>query len=76
MVRLLSFLAVLCLATLGLAWFAGDQGQVGLTWQGYRVETSLTVVASGVIALAIVIALLWGIVRFLLNLAARHRADL
>jgi HemY protein len=79
MVRLLLFLVLLCLAALGLAWFVDHPGQVGLTWQGYRVETSLTVALGGVIALAIAIALLWGIIRFvfripsLVSLAKRAR---
>lgn len=79
MVRLLLFLALLCLAALGLGWFADHPGQVGLTWGGYRVEMSLMVAAGGVVALAIVIALLWGIIRFvfripsLVSLAKRAR---
>jgi HemY protein len=79
MIRLLLFLVLLCLAAFGLAWFVDHPGQVGLTWQGYRVETSLTVALGGVIALAIAIALLWGIIRFvfripsLVSLAKRVR---
>ncbi|MGD0722227.1 MAG: hypothetical protein ABR970_14410 [Roseiarcus sp.] len=61
MIRLLRFLAFLCLAALGFAWLADHPGQVGLTWQGYRVETSVMVPLAGVVALAVVIALLWGI---------------
>jgi HemY protein len=65
MVRLLLFLALLCLAALGLTWFAGDPGEIGLRWQGYRVETSLMVATGVVSALAFLIALLWGIIRAL-----------
>jgi HemY protein len=78
MVRLLLFLALLCLVALGLAWFADHPGQVGLTWQGYRVETSLMVAAGVVVALAIVVAALWGIIRFVFRLPSlvslAHRA--
>jgi HemY protein len=79
MIRLLLFLVLLCLAAFGLAWFVDHPGQVGLTWQGYRVETSLTLALGGVIVLAIAIALLWGIIRFvfripsLVSLAKRAR---
>lgn len=79
MVRLLLFLALLFFAALGLIWFADHPGQVGLTWQGYRVETSLMVAAVAVVALAFVIALVWGIIRFvfripsLVSLANRAR---
>ncbi|MGA2042035.1 MAG: heme biosynthesis HemY N-terminal domain-containing protein [Roseiarcus sp.] len=68
MIRLLLFLAFLCLAALGFAWLADHPGQVGLTWQGYRVETSVMAALGGVVALAIVIALLWGIFRFVFRL--------
>jgi HemY protein len=66
--RLLLFLALLCLAALGLAWLADHPGQVGVTWGGYRVETSLMVALGGVVALAIVIALVWGIIRFVFRI--------
>ena len=68
MVRLLLFLALLCLAALGLAWFADQPGQVMLNLPRYHVKTSLMVATGGVIALAIVIALLWGLVRFVFRL--------
>ena len=79
MVRVLLFLALLCLASLGLAWLANQPGQVDLTLAGYHVETSLIWALGGVVALAIVIALLWGIIRFvfripsLVSLAKRAR---
>lgn len=66
--RLLLFLALLCLAALGLAWLADHPGQVGVTWDGYRVETSLMVALGVVVALAIVIALIWGIIRFVFRI--------
>src|ERR1700722_2693586 len=79
MVRVLLFLALLCLASLALAWLANQPGQVDLTLAGYHVETSLIWALGGVVALAIVIALLWGIIRFvfripsLVSLAKRAR---
>jgi HemY protein len=68
MIRLLLFLALLGLAALGLAWLADHPGQVGLTWQGYRIETSLMTAIGAVVALAILIALLWGVFRFVFRL--------
>ena len=68
MVRLLLFLALLCLAALGLAWLHDQPGQVTLNLPGYRVETSLTAAIGAVVALAVVIALLWGLVRFVFRL--------
>ena len=66
MVRPLLFLALICLVALGFTWLAGHPGQVGLTWQGYHIETSLMVATvSVVLTLAVLIALLYGIVRSL-----------
>src|SRR5579883_1590400 len=79
MVRLLIFLGLLCLAALGLAWLADHPGQVVLTWGGYRIEASASVALGVVVALAVVIASLWGIIRFvfripsLVTLARRAR---
>jgi HemY protein len=79
MIRLLLFLALLCLAALGLAWFADQPGLVTLNLPRYHVETSLVVATLAVLALAVVIALLWGITRFvfripsLVSLAKRAR---
>ncbi|WP_158818958.1 heme biosynthesis protein HemY [Methylocapsa sp. S129] len=79
MVRLLVFLALLCLAGLGLAWFADQPGLVTLNLPRYHVETSLFYATLAVVVLAIVIAFLWGIIRFvfripsLVSLAKRAR---
>ncbi len=68
MVRLLIFLGLLCLAALGLAWLADHPGQVVLTWGGYRIEASASVALGVVVALAVVIAILWGIIRFVFRI--------
>lgn len=68
MARVLLYLALLCLAALGLAWLADHPGQVGVTWGGYRVETSLMVAMGAVVALAIVLALIWGVIRFVFRI--------
>ncbi len=80
MVRLLIFLALLCLVALGLTWLADHHpGEVVLTWGGYRVKASAMVAFGLVVALAIVIAFVWGIIRFvfripsLMTLARRAR---
>lgn len=79
MVRLVIFLGLLCLAALGLAWLADHPGQVELTWGGYHIQASAMIALGFVVALAIVIAILWGIIRFvfripsLVTLARRAR---
>ena len=68
MVRLLIFLVLLCLAALGLTWLADHPGQVAIVWGGYRIEASGMVALGFVVALAIVVALLWGVIRFVFRI--------
>ncbi|HLW93479.1 MAG TPA: heme biosynthesis HemY N-terminal domain-containing protein [Roseiarcus sp.] len=68
MVRLLIFLALLCLAALGLTWLADHPGQVELTWGGYRVEASAMVALGFVVVLAIALGVVWAIIRFVFRL--------
>jgi HemY protein len=76
MVRLLLFLALLCLIALGLAWFAEHPGdRIAFTLLGYRIETYLALLAAAVAALAILVwsAVLF-IVRFPSHVARTNRA--
>jgi HemY protein len=67
MTRIVAFLIVVGLIALGAAWFADRPGEVMLTWQGMRIETSLMVVAAALlIAMAAVIAL-WTLLRAVLR---------
>ncbi|HXE24640.1 MAG TPA: heme biosynthesis HemY N-terminal domain-containing protein [Roseiarcus sp.] len=68
MVRLLIFLAALAIAALGLTWFANNPGVVDVTWRGHEYEVSLMVALGAVIALAIAIAIVWGVLRFVFRL--------
>jgi HemY protein len=79
MVRVVIFLGLLCAAALGLTWLADHPGQVELTWGGYRIEASAMVGLGFVVALALLVALIWAIIRFvfripsLVTLARRAR---
>ncbi len=79
MIRLLLFLAALALAAYGLTWLAENPGEVTLAWRGVEYNTSLMVALGVVAGLAIVLALAWGVVRFvfripsLVSLAAKAR---
>jgi len=64
MVRLLIFLAALALAALGLTWLANNPGVVDLTWRGEEYEVSLMFALAAVLALAVVLAIVWGVLRF------------
>jgi HemY protein len=79
MFRLLMFLAALALAAGGLAWLANNPGVVDLTWRGQEYETSLMFALGAVLALAVALAIAWGVLRFvfripsLVSVASRAR---
>jgi HemY protein len=79
MVRLLIFLAALALAALGLTWFANNPGVVDLTWRSHEYEVSLMFALGAVLALAVALAIVWGVLRFvfrvpsLVSIGARAR---
>ena len=64
MIRLLIFLAALALAALGLTWLANNPGVVDVTWRGEEYEVSLMFALGAVLALAIALAIVWGVLRF------------
>lgn len=68
MIRVLFFVALLILLALGAHWLADRPGDVVITWQGYRVETSVAVAAVAVLAFGVGVALVWSVVRLVLRL--------
>ena len=79
MIRVVLFLASVAAIAAGVAWIADRPGNVAVTWMGYQIETSVMVAALAVVALALVVMLLWSIVRAILHspeqvsLFFRHR---
>ncbi len=68
MVRVLLYLAIFACLAIGAVWLADRPGEVSVLWQGYRIETSVAIAAIGVVLLAIVAMLLYGLARFVLGL--------
>jgi HemY protein len=64
MLRILIFLVVLAAAAFGVAWIVDRPGDLVLNWQGYRIETSVGVALAALVAGAIVLAVVWGLIRF------------
>lgn len=64
MLRILIFLVVLAAAAFGIAWIADRPGDLVLNWQGYRIETSVGVALAALVAGAILLAVIWGLIRF------------
>ena len=68
MLRVLFFFLVLIVLAFGEAWLVDQPGKIMLTWQGYRIETSI-LVGLGAIAVSIAAAMLiWSGIRFVLRL--------
>ncbi len=61
MIRVAFFLIVVGALALGVAWLADRPGDVVVTWQGWRIETSLMVLGAAVLAAMAVLALLWSL---------------
>ena len=68
MIRLLFGLIVLTLVALGLAWLSDMPGGVTLTLMGFKIEASLAVAMVAVVTLAIALAIVWSILRFVFRL--------
>jgi HemY protein len=67
MIRVLFFLIVVGGLSLAVAWLADRPGDVVITWQGLRIETSLMVMCAAIVAVLLLAALLLSLVRALLR---------
>ena len=63
MIRVLIYLVIVALLAFGAVWLADRPGDVAITWQGYRIETSVMVLMVAVAAVAVAAVMLWSIVR-------------
>jgi HemY protein len=59
MIRVVLFLIVVGALAVGVAWFADRPGDVVVTWQGLRIETSLMVLGAALLVAMAVVALIW-----------------
>ncbi|MGO9397508.1 MAG: heme biosynthesis protein HemY [Xanthobacteraceae bacterium] len=79
MIRVVFFLIVVGALALGAAWLADRPGEVVVTWQGMRIETSLMVLGAAVLVAMAALALLWSLLSallrspFILRRHLRHR---
>jgi HemY protein len=63
MTRVVSFLIVIGALSLAVAWIADRPGDVLITWQGLRIETSLLVLGATILLLVALLILLWSLLR-------------
>jgi HemY protein len=78
MIRVVLFLIVVGVLALGGAWLADRPGDVVVTWQGLRIETSLMVMAAALLAALAVLAIVWSILRAIVrspSVLAKRRRD-
>lgn len=66
MIRVLLYLALVGVFALGAIWIVDRPGELTLTWQGYRVETSVAVAAAAVALVAAFTVVLWNVTRWIL----------
>jgi HemY protein len=67
-IRIVLFLAFIAVLAFGAAWIADRPGEIVMTWQGWRISTSV-VVAGVALAILIVLAIvLWSLARFTVRL--------
>ncbi len=71
MIRVVIYLAAIGLLAFAAAWLADRPGDVAINWQGWRIETSVTVMVIAIAAVAAVAVLAWSILRALLRAPAR-----
>jgi len=67
MIRVVFFLIVVGALAFGVAWLADRPGEVVVTWQGLRIETSLMILGAAVVAALAILAIIWSAVRAVLR---------
>src|SRR4051812_45716646 len=67
MIRVVLYLVLVGLLAVGAAWLADRPGDVVITWQGRRIETSVMVLIMAVMAFATLAVMLWSVARTILR---------
>jgi HemY protein len=76
MTRVITFLIGVSVLALGVVWLADRPGDVMVTWQGWRIETSVMVVAAAALVALVVILVIWTLIRAILRSSFTLRAHL
>ncbi|NNM73974.1 heme biosynthesis protein HemY [Enterovirga aerilata] len=69
--RVLLYLALFAVAAYGAVWLAENPETISFTWAGREYTTSLAVGVVAIVVLAMLLALLWSIVRAVLRIPSR-----
>jgi HemY protein len=78
MIRVIIYLIVLAALAYGAVWLAERPGEVAITWQGERIDTSVMVLAAAIAAVVVAAVFIWSILRAILRTPeaiARYRRE-
>jgi HemY protein len=67
MIRVIIYLIILAALAFGAVWMADRPGEVAITWQGRRIDTSVMVLLAAVAALIVACVIAWSILRAILR---------
>jgi HemY protein len=67
MIRVVLFLITILLVALGATWLADRPGDLAITWQGWRIETSVMVGAIAILTVVVAAIALWSLVRLVFH---------
>ncbi|MBV8753276.1 MAG: heme biosynthesis protein HemY [Hyphomicrobiales bacterium] len=76
MIRVALFLVLIVIFALAAVWLADRPGDVAITWQGMRIETSVMVAAVALATLIAVAIALWALLRGLMRAPTRMSTSL
>ncbi len=65
MIRIVLFFATLAVLAFGASWFVDRPGEIVMTWQGWRVSTSVAVAAAALAVVVVLAVFVWSFFRFL-----------
>jgi HemY protein len=63
MIRVIFYLILVAVLAFGAVWLADRPGEVAITWQGTRIDTSVLVLIAAVAAVAAAAVIVWSILR-------------
>ena len=67
MIRVVIYLVIVGLLAFGAVWLADRPGDVAITWQKTRIETSVMVLMVAVASVAVLTTLVWSLIRAILR---------
>ena len=67
MIRVVIYLLIVAAFAFGAVWLADRPGEVAITWQGRRIDTSVMVLVMAVVAVAAFSVMLWSAIRAIIR---------